>query len=143
MFQKFQFCWIGMTEEDYTDYTAKMENEMMFSGDIIGFVRVGDICVDLSVYSSFQDGPIKTDDDACLCLEFFVGGIDTGYAYTGSGYPYDHAEAASYMTETEMISYDYEEFQEQIKEIITHQLKTAVYDKADLIKKASEEVNVW
>lgn len=139
----YRFCWESMTQEDYVYYSAKLTNEILFSGDMIGMVRVGDICIDLSIYSPFQEGPIRCEDEAYLCLEFFVGGVDTGYAYSGSGYPYDHVEEASYKAEDAMIDLDYTDFQKKLEAVIKQQLNSVPYDKANLTEKALGDIQYW
>lgn len=137
------FDWRAFTNVDYTDYKSKMENSLLYSGDYIGCVRIGDLSIDLSVYSEQQDGPITEDDEARLCLQLYVGGVDTGYAYGRNNYPYDCVDDAAYQFSDEMISDAYTDFQTKIENKIIDLLRDSKYDKTDLVEKATEKLHVW
>ncbi|MCC2255682.1 hypothetical protein LKD70_14905 [Ruminococcus sp. CLA-AA-H200] len=137
------FYWASMTETDYTDYEAKMENGIVYSGDYVGSVRIGNLAIDLHVYSPQQDGPITEDDEAYLTMEIYVGGVDTGYAYSKSGYPYDCVDDASYRFESALIGLTYQEFQTIIESVIIKRIQNIPYGKADLVKKATEKLHIF
>ena len=137
------FDWRAFTGVDYTDYESKIENNLLYSGDYIGCVRVGNLLTDLSVYSKQQNGPITKNDEAHLCLQLYVGGVDTGYAYGRNGYPYDCVDDAGHQFSDEMISDTYTDFQAKIENKIVDLLKGSNYDKADLVEKATESLRVW
>lgn len=120
-----------------------MENSLLCSGDYIGCVRVGDLSIDLSVYSEQQDGPITEDDEAHLCLQLYVGGVDTDYAYGRNGYPYDCVDDAGYQFSDDMTSDTYTDFQTKIENKIVDLLRDSKYDKADFAEKATEKLHVW
>lgn len=137
------FDWRAFESADYTEYEAKMENSLLYSGDYIGCVRIGDLLIDLSVYSRQQDGPITEDDEVNLCLDMYVGGIDTGYAYGRNGYPYDRVDDGSYRFEDEMIAYDYPTFQTLVENKIVEMIRNSSYITSDLISKMLGEPHVW
>lgn len=137
------FDWRAFTDMDYNDYKSKMENSLLCSGDYIGCVRVGDLSIDLSVYSEQQDGPITEDDEAHLCLQLYVGGVDTDYAYGRNGYPYDCIDDAGYQFSDDMTSDTYTDFQTKIENKIVDLLRDSKYDKADFAEKVTEKLHVW
>lgn len=137
------FDWRAFTDMDYADYKSKMENSLLYSGDYIGCVRIGDLLIDLSVYSKQQDGPIIEIDDAHLCLQLYVGGVDTGYAYGRNSYPYDCVDDAAYKFSDEMTSEGYFEFQRKIENKVIDIIRNSKYSKADLVEKATEKLHVW
>ena len=137
------FDWRAFEEGDYADYCRKMEHGLMYSGDIIGCIRLGDLCIDLSVYSLQQDGPIGAEDEAQLVLDFFVGGVDTGYAYGRNGYPYDNVEEAGYRFEDDKAGLKYDDFQKSIEDMIMLRIQQTEYSNADLIKKAADQLHIW
>ncbi len=137
------FDWRAFTDMDYADYKSKMENSLLYSGDYIGCVRIGNLLIDLSVYSKQQDGPIIEIDDAHLCLQLYVGGVDTGYAYGRNSYPYDCVDDAAYKFNDAMTSEGYFEYQKKIENKIIDIMRNSKYSKADLVEKATEKLHVW
>ena len=137
------FDWRAFEVSDYAHYNAQLTNNLIFSGDFIGMVRVGDLACDLTVYSEQQDGPITENDAANLCLSLYVGGVDTGYAYGRNGYPYDEVESAGFRFDNDMAGLEYTDFKATIEAKIKELIQNASYNKADLIEKACEKLHVW
>lgn len=137
------FDWREFEFVDYTDYEAKMENNMLYSGDYLGCVRIGNLSIDLSVYSQQQDGPITENDEANLCLNMYVGGVDTGYAYGRNDYPYDLVDDGSYRFEDDMIAYGYPAFQTLVENQIVEMIQDSSYRKVDLVGKMFGKPHVW
>lgn len=129
-----KFDWTNFTKNDFTDYCAKAENNMFVADDYTGCVRVGALCFDLVV--RFDE-----NDKWWLSYDLYVGGVNTGYAYTASGYPYDYAEGGDF--EDTMISMTYEEFQNYAKAAFEKFITTWPYKEASLIEKANEPLNIW
>ena len=137
------FDWRAFESADYTEYETKMDKCMLASGDYLGCVRIGDLSMDLSVYSRQQDGMITNNDEAKLCLDMYVGGVDTGYAYGRNGYPYDRVDDGSYRFEDTMIAYDYPTFQTLVENKIVEIIRNSSYSEADLVSKMFGEPHVW
>lgn len=147
-----KFDWTNFTEIDFTDYCAKVENNMIATDDYVGCVRVGNLCFDLLV--RFDEG-----DKWWLSYDLYVGGVDTGYGcsdvakakniYDGipddsqknPQYPYDYAEGGDF--EDTMISMTYEEFQKYAEAEFEKYITTWPYKEASLIDKANEPLNIW
>ena len=128
-----KFDWTNFTEVDFTNYCAKAENDLLIEGDYIGCVRVGNLCFDLMVRLN--------DDKLYLSYDLYVGGVDSGYGYTASDYPYDYAEGGNF--EDTMISMSYEEFQKYAEEKFELFITIWPYEAASLVEKANEPLNVW
>ena len=147
-----KFDWTNFTSIDFTDYCAKVENDIIESDDYVGCVRVGDLCFDLLVRT---DG----EDKWWLSYDLYVGGVDTGYGYSDvvrakkiyngepydepkdPQYPYDYAEGGDF--EGTMISMTYEDFQKHAEAEFKKYIKTWPYKEVSLIKKANEPLNIW
>lgn len=128
-----KFDWTNFTEIDFTDYCAKAENDLMHEDEYVGCVRVGNLCFDLMVRDN--DGKLY------LSYDLYVGGVDSGYGYTASDYPYDYAEGGNF--EDTMISMSYEEFQKYAEEKFELFIKIWPYEAASLVGKANEPLNIW
>ena len=128
-----KFDWTGFTKNDFTDYCAKAENDMLYEDDYIGCVRAGNLCFDLMVGLN--------NDKMYLSYDLYVGGVDSGYGYTVDGYPYDYAEGGNF--EDTMISMTYEEFQKYAEEKFELFIKIWPYEAASLVEKANEPLNIW
>lgn len=128
-----KFDWTNFTEIDFTDYCSKAENGLMYEDEYVGCVRVGNLCFDLMIRDN--DGKLY------LSYDLYVGGVDSGYGYTTSDYPYDYAEGGNF--EDTMISMSYEEFQKYAEEKFELFIKIWPYEAASLIEKANEPLNIW
>jgi hypothetical protein len=129
-----KFDWTNFTEVDFTDYCAKAENNMLSVDEYVGCVRVGNLCFDLMVRTN-------ENDESYLSYDLYVGGVDSGYGYTASDYPYDYAEGGNF--EDTMISMTYEEFQTYAEEKFELFIIIWPYEAASLIEKANEPLNIW
>ena len=138
-----RFDWRAFAVSDYAHYNAQLKNSLIFSGDFIGMVRVGDLACDLTVYSEQQDGPITENETANLCLSLYVGGVDTGYAYGRNSYPYDEVESAVFRFDSDMVGMEYTDFKAAIESKIKDLIQNTPYDKADLVEKACGKLHVW
>lgn len=138
-----RFDWRAFEVIDYAHYNAQLKNNLIFSGDFIGMVRVGDLACDLTVYSEQQDGPITDNDAANLCLSLYVGGVDTGYAYGRNSYPYDEIESAVFRFDNDMAGMEYTDFKKVVEFKIKDLIQHTPYDKADLVEKACGKLHVW
>lgn len=129
-----KFNWNGFTEEDFVDYCAKMENNMIADSDYVGCVRAGDLAFDLVVREYY--GKYVLDFD------LYVGGIDDGYSYGENNYPY--TEAAGNSFKNTMISLTYDEFASEAENLFTDYIFNSEYsEKYNLVKKANEPLHVW
>ncbi len=129
-----KFDWTNFTEIDFADYCAKAENNMIGDDEYVGAVRVGNLCFDLMVRAN-------ENDELYLSYDLYVGGVDSGYGYTVSDYPYDYAEGGDF--ENTMISMTYEEFQKYAEGKFEEFIMTWPYEAASLIEKANEPLNIW
>ena len=129
-----KFDWTNFTKIDFTDYCAKVENSMIGYDDYVGCVRVGNLCFDLIVF-------YDENGKQFLAYDLYVGGVDSGYGYTASDYPYDYAEGGNF--EDTMISMTYEEFQKYAEEKFELFITMWPYEAASLIEKANEPLNIW
>jgi len=146
-----KFDWNGFTANDFVNYCARVENDMIGQDDYVGCVRVGNLCFDLLVR---QYGDIQ-----CLSFDLYVGGVDTGYGYADMKkaidmyngisdnsekdpqYPYDYADGEDF--EDTMISMVYEDFQKYAEERFEKYIKSCQYNEASLIEKANEPLHIW
>lgn len=134
-----KFDWTNFTEIDFVDYCAKAENVILASDDYVGCVRVGNLCFDLLMR-------FNEDEKWQLSYDLYVGGVDTGYGYSGRNskipnYPYDYAEGGDF--EDTMISMTYEEFQKYAETEFEKYITTWPYEAASLVEKANEPLNIW
>ena len=129
-----KFDWTNFTRVDFTDYCAKVENDMLAADEYVGCVRVGNLCFDLLV--RFDE-----DNKWWLSYDLYVGGVDTGYGYAESNYPYDYADGGNF--EDTMISMTYEEFQKYAEEKFELFITMWPYEAASLVEKANEPLNIW
>lgn len=137
------FDWRAFEASDYAQYCTQLQDGMIFSGDYIGVVRFGNMACDMTIYSPQQDRPIREDGEAHLTLSFYVGGVDTGYAYGRNGYPYDYVESMDFRFDNDMSHLAYEKFQDTIEYKIVDLIPAVKYDKADLASKACGKLHVW
>ena len=135
-----KFDWSNFTQNDFVDYCAKTENEMLTAiDDYVGCVRVGNLCFDLLV-------EMDNKNKWRLAYDLYVGGVDSGYGYSARNdkmeeYPYDYADGG--MFEDTMISMSYEDFQKHAEAEFEKYIKTHTYNAASLIEKANEPLNIW
>ena len=107
---------------------------MIDTGDYIGCVRVGNLCFDLVVSYDIYGKQF-------LAYDLYVGGVDTGYGYSDSNYPYDYAEGGNF--EDTLISMTYENFQKYAEEKFELFIKIWPDEGPSLIEKANEPLNIW
>lgn len=85
-----EFCWDKFTKEQYEQVLKKFDS--LDTGDCVGYVHVGDICIDLvtgSVDGNEEEGLVVN----ALSADYYVLHEDTGYGYTKEGdIPYDYAD---------------------------------------------------
>ena len=109
-------------------------------GDYLGSISVGDLCFDIIQ---------REDDDGCLWIDCYVGGVDTGYGYSEKGYPYDYVSGVGMeLSRDEYMSYTYEQFVKAVEKELTRSIDehpTYTADNGDvvnLVDKASGSLNV-
>lgn len=129
-----KFDWTNFTKVNFEDYCTMARNSVNTAHDYIGCVRVGNLCFDILIAYD-EKGKMW------LAYDLYVGGVDTGYGYTASDYPYDYAEGGNF--EDVIISMTYEEFQKYAENQLENYIKTWPYEKASLIEKANEPLNIW
>lgn len=134
---EYKFDWSGFTENEFVDYCAKAENNMISEDEFVGYCRVGDLCFDL-VARDLGAG------DLGLTFDLYVGGIDDGYGYSriDNGYPYTEADG-DYLTDSG-ISFSYEDFKDFAEGIFINYIEHSGYtNRMNLIEKANEPLHIW
>ena len=116
------FVW-QLSEEDWTNYCAMVENDLLGIDDYIGNCRIGKLCFDI------------------IARYYDVGGVDTEYGYGKNNYPYDHADGESFGDSC--ISLTTEDFKKMAEEVFRQYIQYSQYRRADLREKASEPLYIW
>lgn len=136
-----------LKEEEYDEYRknqqkCKEEGDDCLEGEILGNVRVGNLCFDILNWQTH------------LWFDLYVGGVDTGYGYSVRKefeiYPYDFADSASFKWDEDVSQVSMEEFEKELSEYIEAHIKTHEGYVTDigaipvsLIGKANEELKLW
>jgi len=133
-----KFNWNELTERNYTNDKEKLRELV---DNYIGFIRIGEICVDVLI-KYYYDG---YDDDVfelAYSYDFYVANEDTGYGYKGdTQMPYDYVDG----TDLFDLSLSYDEFVKEserlIKEFIeSNDRKGHSYS---LVEKANKPLLIW
>ena len=151
-----KFDWTELTAIDFTNYCAKVENNMFEADEYVGCVRVGELCFDILL----QNVGYGEGEKLVMVYDLYVGGVDTGYGYSdtvraqkmynGESYddteknptfPYDYAEGGSF--EDSMISWNYDDFKKHAEAEFEKFIKTWKYPHASLLDKANEPLHIW
>jgi hypothetical protein len=112
-------------------------------GLVVGKVYIGKLCFDIMIESTYSD--IYTARGrgltARLYVQLYAGGIDTGYGYTSTLYPYDYVDEADIdMSEV----YTKKKFKKRLIGCIEGLIGCGkVYLNTDLKELAEEEVEEW
>lgn len=112
-------------------------------GLVVGKVYIGKLCFDIMIESTYSD--IYTARGrgltARLYVQLYAGGIDTGYGYTSTLYPYDYVDEADIdMSEV----YTKKKFKKRLIGCIEGLIGCGkVYPNVDLKELAEEEVEEW
>lgn len=143
-----KFDWKDFTEKDFTNYCAKMKDDVEYDSEYVGCVRVGDLCFDLLIR-------LNENGDQILTYDLYVGGVDTGYGYSNinklnpdmhreeDDYPYDYVCGLDFASTCTNMSYEY--FKSYAEAEFEHfiEVESESYKEASLIDKANEPLNVW
>lgn len=132
-----KFNWDNFTAEDFINYCALVENNEMEGDNCIGNVIVGNLCFDLVTRD-------KENNELGLDYDLYVGGIDTGYAYSEKNhYPYDYQGGSGFADSC--ISMAYNDFKVYVeKELETYiENEDKYYKDCSLIEKAYEDSLIW
>ena len=129
----YKFIW-SFNEEEFEECKKTVD------GDYLGNIRVGDMCFDIMQ---------REDDDACLWIDCYVGGVDTGYGYS-KDYPYDYVSGVGMaLSRDEYMAYTYEQFVKAVERELTRSINEHPTYTADngetvnLIDKASGVLHIW
>ena len=127
--------WDDLKEKNYTNDKTKLA-EMV--DDCIGFIRIGEICVDVLI-RDHGDGDIPK---YAYSYDFYVANEDTGYGYKTdmNNLPYDYADG----TDLKDLSLSYDEFVKKSEELITKFIEEN--DKVNgysLVEKANKPLLIW
>ena len=136
------FDWRGFEQQDFASCAAKIKSGNIHSGEYLGCVRFGNIKCDLTAADISTFANLK-DDGVHLCIQLYVGGVNSGYAYGRNKYPYDRVDDTEFVFENEIPTFRYTEFQNMVEEKIVDLLKNSKYNKADPVEKATESLRVW
>lgn len=127
--------WDDLKEKNYTNDKTKLA-EMV--DDCIGFIRIGEICVDVLI-RDYGDGDIPK---YAYSYDFYVANEDTGYGYKTdmNNLHYDYADG----TDLKDLSLSYDEFVKKSEELITKFIEEN--DKVNgysLVEKANKPLLIW
>lgn len=127
--------WDELKKENYTNNKARLA-EMV--DDYIGFIRIGEICVDVLI-RDYGDNDLP---EYAYSYDFYVANEDTGYGYKldMNNLPYDYADG----TDLKDLSLSYDEFVKKSEELITKFIEEN--DKVNgysLVEKANKPLLVW
>lgn len=106
--------------------------------DCIGFIRIGEICVDV-IIRCYGD----TDNpEYVYSYDFYVANEDTGYAYKEemNNLPYDYADGV----DLKALAFSYDEFVEKSENMITMFIERN--DKSNgysLVEKVNKPLLIW
>lgn len=129
---------INWDELKRENYINKEEDLSEMVDDCIGFIRIGEICVDV-IIRCYGD----TDDpEYVYSYDFYVANEDTGYAYKEemNNLPYDYADGV----DLKALAFSYDEFVEKSENMITMFIERN--DKSNgysLVEKANKPLLIW
>ena len=131
---KMNFNWDGLTQNDFINYCACIENEIILDGYYVGCVRVGDLCFDLIAR--------EYNDELVLDYDLYAGGFDDGYGYGKDNYPYTEVGGGSF--QDSLIYMSYNDFVKQAEEAFSDYIYHSNYSvKYNLADKANEPLHIW
>lgn len=129
------FNWDGFSEEIFNKYKKDTREGSIIADDCLGLVRIGNLCFDIITRN------YENEESVVLDADLYVGGVDSGYGYSSSGYPYDFAGGFTISDEIKTMSYL------EFKAYLEIELKNFIYffkhSGADLIELAHKELNIW
>lgn len=129
---------INWDELKRENYINKEEDLSEMVDDCIGFIRIGEICVDV-IIRCYGD----TDNpEYVYSYDFYVANEDTGYAYKEemNNLPYDYADGV----DLKALAFSYDEFVEKSESMITMFIERN--DKSNgysLVEKANKPLLIW
>lgn len=129
---------INWDELKRENYINKEEDLSEMLDDCIGFIRIGEICVDV-IIRCYGD----TDNpEYVYSYDFYVANEDTGYAYKEemNNLPYDYADGV----DLKALAFSYDEFVEKSENMITMFIERN--DKSNgysLVEKANKPLLIW
>lgn len=129
---------INWDELKRENYINKEEDLSEMVDDCIGFIRIGEICVDV-IIRCYGD----TDNpEYVYSYDFYVANEDTGYAYKEemNDLPYDYADGV----DLKALAFSYDEFVEKSENMITMFIERN--DKSNgysLVEKANKPLLIW
>lgn len=129
---------INWDELKRENYINKEEDLSEMVDDCIGFIRIGEICVDV-IIRCYGD----TDNpEYVYSYGFYVANEDTGYAYKEemNNLPYDYADGV----DLKALAFSYDEFVEKSENMITMFIERN--DKSNgysLVEKANKPLLIW
>ena len=129
-----EFNWNELKIENYTNNKKEL---LELVDDCIGFIRIGEICVDVVIRDYGEEG-----NKLAYSYDFYVANEDTGYGYKEDlNIPYDYADG----TDLFNLSLSYEDFVKESERIITEFINAN--DRKDhkysLIEKANKSLLMW
>lgn len=133
------FNWDGLPKDDFVDYCARMENNLIEDGAYVGCVRIGVLCFDLVVREYAHDKP----REHALDYDLYIGGIDSGYGYTLTNkYPYSYDGGGSF--ESLMIDLTYEQFKDNVERALTDFIMNEGSEhNISLVEEANKPLKIW
>lgn len=126
----YQFDWRDFDEKTYNDCVKSAHAKDISTIDYVGAVHVGDLCFDLSLIDRTDTEPLYIQYD------LYVGGVDSGYGYSESGYPYDYFDGGCFYND--VIDMPYADFQSMAEKELTEFI-----DAEGFRAKANEHLHIW
>ena len=127
--------WDELKRENYTNDKTKLA-EMV--DDCIGFIRIGEICIDVII----RDYGNADLPEYAYSYDFYIANEDTGYGYKEdmNNLPYDYADG----TDLKDLTLSYNEFVKKSEELIENFIEENVkVNRYSLIEKANKPLLIW
>lgn len=132
-----KFDWDELTIDNYTNNKQELKELV---DDYIGFIRIGEICVDVLI-RNYSDKDEK--DKFAYSFDFYIANEDTGYGYKekdNTTIAYDYADG----TDLFDLSLSYEEFVIKVEKLLTDFiLENDKKHSYSLVEKANKPLLVW
>lgn len=129
---------INWDELKRENYINKEEDLSEMVDNCIGFIRIGEICVDV-IIRCYGD----TDNpEYVYSYDFYVANEDTGYAYKEemNNLPYDYADGV----DLKALAFSYDEFVEKSENMITMFIERNNKSNGySLVEKANKPLLIW
>lgn len=131
-----RFNWNDLTEDRYTNDKKKLIDLVE---DCIGFIRIGEICVDVLIRDY---GETDEEHKLAYSYDFYIANEDTGYGYKEDlDIAYDYADG----TDLFDLSLSYDDFVKESERLIKEFIEAndKIGHSYSLVEKANKPLLVW